>query len=125
MTVVPIEGVAKKAADPRHPRHLRPETLRWFKTVLDGWELQDHHVRLLLIAAEAWDRAEQATEILAREGLTYLDRFAAPHARPEVKIERDSRTAYARMLRELDLDLEPPKPPSGKRPPTLRSNRRA
>ena len=32
-------------------------------------------------------------------------------ARPEVQIERDSRIAYLRAIRELDLDVEPPKDP--------------
>lgn len=124
MAVVPIE-TAKKTVDPRNPKHLRPETAKWFRGVLAAWELEMHHVMLLLIAAEAWDRAQQAADALAQEGTTYIDRFGAPHARPEVKIERDSRITYARMLRELDLDLEPPKPPAGRRPPSLRSNRRA
>jgi P27 family predicted phage terminase small subunit len=122
MTIVPIEK-AKRAAGPRAPSHLRPETARWFRAVLDGWELQDHHIRLLLIAAESWDRALEAREALDKEGLTFTDRFGAPHAHPAVKIERDARITFMRVLRELDLDIEPPPPPSGRRPPTLRSNR--
>jgi P27 family predicted phage terminase small subunit len=118
MTVIPLEK-AKKAA----PGHLRPETGRWYRAVIENWELQDHHARLLLIACEAWDRGLQAREALDQEGLTYLDRFNAPHAHPAVKIERDSRITFARMVRELDLDIEPPPPSSGRRPPTLRSNR--
>ena len=124
MPVIPLETV-KEPTDLRNPKHLRPETGRWFRSVLAAWELEAHHVMLLLIAAEAWDRAQQAADALALEGTTYIDRFGAPHARPEVKIERDSRITYARMLRELDLDLEPPKSPTGRGPPSLRSNRRA
>jgi phage terminase small subunit len=79
-------------------------------------------VRLLVLACQAWDRAEQAREILAREGLTFMDRFDCPHARPEVAVERDSRLAFARLVRELDLDISAPAEPS--RPPGIRSNRR-
>ena len=83
MAVVPLES---KPKGPRAPSHLRPETARWFRNVLAEWELSEHHVRLLVIAAEAWDQAQLAREVLDREGATYLDRFQAPHARPEVKV---------------------------------------
>jgi len=69
--------------------------------------LEEHHVRLLTLAAEAWDRAQEARVALAQHGTTYTDRFGQPRARPEVNIERDARIAFARLLRELDLDGEP------------------
>jgi phage terminase small subunit len=86
------------------------------------FEFEEHHLRLLALAGESWDRCCQAREALAEHGLTFTDRFGRPCARPEVAIERDSRTAFARLLRELDLDAEPPA--SARRPPGLRSNRR-
>jgi hypothetical protein len=89
--------------------------------VVNGYELDEHHVRLLQLAAEAWDRAEEAREALAQHGNVYNDRFGSPRARPEIAIERDSRLAFARLLRELDLDAEPP--PDASRPPVLRSMR--
>ena len=105
------------------PRHLKPATKRWFGHVTENYELEQHHIRLLTLAAQAWDRAEQAREALARRGLTFEDRFGAPHPRPEIAIERDSRIAFARLIREIDLDVTPPE--SVSRPPLLRSNRRA
>jgi len=100
--------MARKApAGPTPPAHLRPKTRAWWAEVHHSFALEAHHVRLLTLAAEAFDRAEQAREILAKTGLTFTDRFGQPHARPEVAIERDSRTAFARLLRELDLDSEP------------------
>jgi len=81
------------------------------------YELEDHHLRLLTLAAEAWDRTQQAREALEEHGLTYLDRFDQPRSRPEVAIERDSRIAFARLLRELALDIEAP--PDAARPPDL------
>lgn len=104
------------------PNHLRPETAQWFKDVTSQYELEPHHVRLLTLAAESWDRCQQAREVLNRDGLTYRDRFGAPRARPEVAIERDARMAFARLVRELGLDLLPP--PEAPRPPMLRANSR-
>jgi hypothetical protein len=68
--------------------------------------------------ARRWrfDRCVAAREILDREGLTYTDRFGQPKARPEVAIERDGRIAFARLLRELGLDVEPP---AETRPPAV------
>jgi hypothetical protein len=101
---------------PKPPPHLRPETAAWFAQVLKDYELEPHHLRLLTRAAEAFDRAAQAREILAAEGLTFLDRNDNPRPRPEVAIERDSRIAFARLLRELALDVATPETP---RPPTF------
>lgn len=103
------------------PYHLRAATKRWVSAVLREYALEDHHIRLLTRAAEAFDRGEEAREAIAAHGLTYNDRFGSPRARPEVAIERDSRTGFARLLRELDLDIDGPDAP---RPPALRSNRR-
>jgi phage terminase small subunit len=105
------------------PNHLAPATRRWWQSVVTDYELEPHHLRLLQLAAEAWDQAQAAREALALHGTTYIDRFNAPRTRPEVAIERDARLAFARLVRELDLDVEPPS--QGARPPALRSNRRA
>lgn len=96
---------------PSAPRHLRPQTRLWFKEVVQEFELESHHLRLLRLAGESWDRGQQAREALEKEGLTFLDRFGQPHARPEVAIERDSRIAFARILRELALDVPAPDDP--------------
>ena len=88
---------------PKPPKHLRPATARWFKSVVADFELEEHDVKILIRAAEAFDRGEQAREAIAKHGLVYNDRFGAPRSRPEVAIERDSRTGFARLLRELAL----------------------
>jgi phage terminase small subunit len=104
------------------PKHLRPATKAWFSSVLTEYSLEPHHVRLLTLAAESWDRCCESREALAEHGLTFIDRYGSPRARPEASIESQSRIAFARLCRELDLDVDPPS--SGKRPPALQSNRR-
>jgi phage terminase small subunit len=106
---------------PKPAKHLRPETRKWYAQICELFELESHHVRLLLLACECWDRVLQAREALAEHGLTYVDRFECPRPRPEVAIERDSRLAFARLLRELDLDAAAP---PDVRPPHLTRNRR-
>jgi phage terminase small subunit len=102
---------------PRLPTHLRPATRAWVASVAENYHLEPHHLRLLILAAQAWDRAEGAREAVARHGMTFTDRFGQPHLRPEITIERDGRLSFARMLRELALDQAVGAP--GERPPRL------
>ena len=39
---------------------LEPETAAWVKSVLQSWELEAHHCRILLLAATHWDRVQAA-----------------------------------------------------------------
>jgi hypothetical protein len=103
------------------PPHLRLTTKRWFKSVVSDYELAPHHLKLLTLAAESWDRCLTAREAIDANGITYVDRFGCPRARPEVAIERDTKIAFARLMRELDLDVDPPS--DARRAPSIRSNR--
>ena len=103
------------------PPHLTASTRDWFASVIATYELEPHHLRLLTLACEAWDRTQEARAILDERGLSYQDRFGAPRTRPEIAVERDSRLAFARLIRELDLDVEAV--PEAVRPPQLRSIR--
>ena len=104
------------------PAHLSESTREWFLSVIATYELEPHHLRLLTLAAESWDRCAQARQVIDEQGLTYLDRFDALRARPECAIERDNRLAFVRIVRELDLDIEAPKESSSA--PQLHSVRR-
>lgn len=86
------------------PGHLEAGTKRWIRQILGEFDLESHHFRVLIKTAEAWDRSEQARLRLATDGLTVEDRYGTPKAHPCVAIERDSRTAFFRGLRELALD---------------------
>jgi phage terminase small subunit len=91
------------------PAHLSPSARLWWTTTVETYELEPHHLLLLQAAAEAWDRCQAARAQIDSEGLTVSGREGCVHAHPCVSIERDNRLAFARMLRELDLDVEPPK----------------
>lgn len=98
-----------KSTRPRPPAHLEAATKKWFSQVASDYELQAHHTRLLTLACEAWDRGQQARQALADAGsLTYTDEHGSVRARPEIAIEKDSRIGFARLLRELALDVAPP-----------------
>jgi|ERR1700687_3312803 len=104
------------------PKHLKAETQKWFASVVEEYELEPHHVKLLTLAAESWDRSCQARLAIAEHGLCYTDRFGAPRKRPEVSVAEASTIAFARLTRELDLDCG--SPATTPQPPALQSNRR-
>ena len=87
------------------PDHLSKEIAEWYKSVLADYQLEAHHLRLLVLACESWDRCQAARRAVKKHGLTFLDRFDQPRKRPEVGIEIDNRLAFARLLRELALDV--------------------
>ncbi len=70
--------------------------------------IEQHRLRALQVAAEAFDRKEQARIAVEKYGLVYTDPKGMVRARPEVSIERDSRIAFLRALRDLGLEVEPP-----------------
>jgi P27 family predicted phage terminase small subunit len=100
---------------------LSAEAAVWWLSVVRDYSLEPHHLRLLQAACEAWDRCQQAREEVKANGLTFKDNAGNLKANPAVAIERDARTLFARLVRELDLDAEGPAERA--RPPALRSNR--
>ncbi len=105
---------------PTAPRWLRASTRKWFADVCDRWLLEEHHVRLLLLACQSWDRCAQAREAIAKDGLTLATGAGGHKLNPAVRVEQESMIAFTRILRELDLDIGEP-PSAAKRPPSLRS----
>lgn len=94
------------------------------KGIIADFDLESHHFRQLIKTCEAWDRSEQAREELLQDGLTVVDRYGTKKAHPCVAVERDSRTAFFRGLRELALDgVDSPEAPRMARTPDY-GNRR-
>ena len=112
---------ASSAKAPAAPGHLSAASKRWWDEIVSEYQLESHHLRLLQAACESWERMQAARAAIAKHGLTYQDAQGCPKARPEIAIERDSKVGFARLLRELDLDFEPPS--ESPRAPAIRSNR--
>lgn len=89
------------------PRHLSKAARKWWSGVIESYEVEEHMIQTVTAAAEAWDRKEMARLILLKEGLTIPCRDGAK-THPAVGIERDSRLAYLRAVRELCLSAEDP-----------------
>jgi hypothetical protein len=86
---------------------LSPAARKWVRGILTDYEIPDHQVRLLLLAAEMIDRGEAAKTILKEKGLTLTDKNGNERPRPEVSIERNCSVTFARLVRELRLEDGP------------------
>jgi P27 family predicted phage terminase small subunit len=102
------------------PNHLTAEAKQWWRAVTTDFDLEPHHLKLLQAACEAWDRMTLARKAVAKDGLTFRASNGDLKSNPAVAIERDARTAFARLVRELDLDAGTL---AERRPPGLSSSR--
>jgi hypothetical protein len=93
---------------------LEPSTRKWITRIKKQYALEDYHVRLFVLAGQAWDRAQQARRLIEVDGPIQRDRFGQSKAHPAVQVEVQSMLAFAKLLRETGIDLdkgETPRPP--------------
>jgi P27 family predicted phage terminase small subunit len=115
--------VEPEVEPPEPPEHLSQEMRNWWTQIVNEFILESHHVRLLQLACEAWDRQVAARQLLAEQGMVIPTGTGSHKPHPAVGIERDAKTQFARLLRELDLDVEMPKQDRREWPTKLKSNR--
>ncbi len=92
----------------RAPRHLSPPARRLFADVLAIYVLEPHHVQVFTKSLEAFDRAEQARDVIDADGLMVTSRLGERKPHPLLSVERDSRAAFMAGVKQLGLDIEPP-----------------
>lgn len=91
------------------PAHLSQASREWFGYVTQTWALDQHHVRLLVLACDAWELAEGAREALALDGLTVPTADGSMRAHPLVGAAAAARGQFASLIAQLDLDAGAPK----------------
>ena len=97
------------------PGHLSTRAKGYWRAMSKTYELADPPAQeLLRRCCEAMDRADQAREEVDRDGATFKTRYGEIRPHPAVAIERDARTAIARLLRELRVLDSPEDPRPGR-----------
>ena len=110
-----LSVVPEKPGESLAPKHLKPATRTWFDQICREYQLESQHLRILQIAAEAWDSYEAARDAIAENGMTFVNlKHGDVKPRPEVAIMQNSRIAFLRAVRELNLDVAPPETPRPK-----------
>ena len=105
---------------PPAPSHLLKESTTWWNSICAAYDLDEAALELLRLAAEALDRVREARAIICKDGLMVKLSGGGSKVHPMLAVERDSRLAAARLIRELNLDIEP----ADVRPPSRGSARR-
>jgi P27 family predicted phage terminase small subunit len=100
----------------RAPKHLQKETRQFWGKVVADFQLEPHHVRLLTAACESWDRGVEAREAVTAAGPFFTNRHGELRPHPGLAVERDSRALFARLIRELNLDIDAPTEPYSRSP---------
>ncbi len=75
---------------------------------MEGWHLEPHHIRLLTLAAESFDRAAECRRVIQKEGLISKDRYGQPRLHPAADEERRAKALFASLLKQLNLDVGDP-----------------
>jgi len=105
---------------PRLPSHLKAPGRRLWQSALTEYEIDAAGLELLRLAAEALDRADEARRAVAQSAPYIPDRFGNIRPHPGLGVERDSRLAAARLIRQLGLldgvDHAPMPPRRGPKP---------
>ena len=106
----------------RAPRNLTDQlskrSRKFFTKILNAYELDDHHLEILSQACHCLDRIYQARLQIEKDGDYILDRFKNIKPYLGLKALAQEKITMARLLRELNLDIEPGTGELG-RPPGL------
>lgn len=110
---------ASKRPDPvayNPPDYLGEEAASFWREVCSCYSLEVHHLKILESACVTWDRIVSAREEIKKSGVFVADRYGSTKANPAVRVEHDAKILLARLLRELQLDVNLPDDP---RPPGM------
>ena len=88
---------------PAAPKSLRTKGKAFWKTVVDQFQLEDYQLVTLRLAAECLDRIEDARLAIQKHGLVIEGRLGVK-ANPACEVEKNNKTIYARLVREIGLD---------------------
>lgn len=89
------------------PPHLSPTAAAVWAAATASKVRTTERLALLRLACESLDRADQARDLIDREGVCVKTGTNMTRAHPALKVERDSRATAAKLLRQLGVDHEP------------------
>lgn len=92
------------------------ETKKFYQATRKRYALEEHHIKLFENACGCLDQIADDRVVLKQAGRYYTDRYGQPREHPAAISERQNKILFARLMREIGLDLVKPDDP---RPPRL------
>jgi hypothetical protein len=108
VTGSPIQAFESDGS-PAAPAHLAGSAMLW-RSIVSDFDLESDALAILRVACESFDRAQQARELIEKDGLVINGRRSAA-----CDIESSAHATFLRAMRQLGID-EVPAGPIG-RPP--------
>jgi P27 family predicted phage terminase small subunit len=94
------------------PKHLKRPGRKLFRQIQTEYGITDAGgISLLVRACECQDRLAAVWQIIAEEGEVTKDRYGNPRLHPAMTLEKDARAGFLQAMKQLNLDVEPLKPP--------------
>jgi phage terminase small subunit len=91
------------------PKGLKVAGRKFWKKVLNEYELADSHdLERLSMACKCLDTLADAEKRVDTDGLFSVNRYGATVEHPGVKMIRDNRMLFVKIIRELNLDIPAP-----------------
>lgn len=92
----------------RAPSHLSASSRKLWRDILSEYQINDAvGLRILQVACEALDRAENCRREIERNGQQVKDRFGQCKSHVLLPAERDARGQFLAAVKQLNLDIEP------------------
>ncbi len=88
---------------PKAPAGLSRRSTRLWRAVLEEFELSPAELEVLRSALVALDRAGQAAQVIAAEGVTTTDRYGGAKMHPACDVEARNRALYGRFVAQLGV----------------------
>jgi hypothetical protein len=90
------------------PGHLSRKAREWVEVILKDYDLEPHQVEILIQAGATWDRIEKSRKQIEKDGAYIRGHLGCLKSHPALADERNGRVVFARLLRELNLEVEGP-----------------
>jgi phage terminase small subunit len=94
---------------PKSPNGLKPPGKRFWKKVLNEYDLSESHdLERLKMACRCLVEIEEAEKTVEDEGRFIKDRFSQTKEHPGARAIRDNKMLFIKIIRELNLDISTP-----------------